>query len=126
MIKAIYEPRKRIVIHEYSQYDSVEAFVRSAFAGAPPGFVGTVQWIEGIAFTFSAMPQTDSVAKELMKGTRHWDHVSFASMPQYVPRLSFTNPDITCIVTDVSVNKVFKPVALLIKRKLMQKSPLKG
>jgi hypothetical protein len=121
MTEVTYEPRKKVIIHEYSHYDSVEALIRCGFAGISPGSNVIVRWVDGIVLSHNAYPMTDSVTRELIEGRLHWDHVAFAPMEQYQESLSFANLPITVTVVDVSVNPVFCDIAKFIKEKLMKK-----
>jgi hypothetical protein len=120
MTEVSYEPRKKVIIHEYSRYDSVEALVRCGFAGAPPGSSIIVRWVDGIVFSHNTYPMTDSITAELIEGILHWDHVSFAPMEKYQASLSFANLPITVTVVDVSVNPVFRDIAKFIRKELMK------
>ena len=120
MTEVSYEPRQKVIIHEYSRYDSVEALVRSGFAGIPPGSSVIVRWVDGVVLSQSPYPMTDSVVKELLEGRLHWDHVSFAPMEEYEASLSFANFPITVTIIDVSNNPVYCEIAKFIKEKLMR------
>ena len=121
MTEVSYEPRKKVIIHEYSYYDSVEALVRCGFAGAPPGSSVIIRWVDGVVLSQNTYPMTDSITAELIEGRLHWDHVSFAPMEEYQASLSFANLAITVTVIDVSVNPVFCDIAKFIKKNLMKK-----
>jgi len=120
MTEVTYEPRKQVIIHEYSRYDSIEALIQGAYANAPPGAnVGPIRWAKGIALIHNAYPMTDTVVKELMEGRLHWDHVSFAPMDEYRPNIHLDESRITATIIDVSVNPVFCVIADFIKEKLL-------
>jgi hypothetical protein len=122
MTEVSYEPRKKVIIHEYSRYDSVEELVRCGFAGAPPGSNAIIRWVDGIVLSHNPYPMTDSITTELIEGRLHWDHVSFAPMEEYQANLSFANLPMTVTVVDVSVNPVFCDIARFIKEKLMKRN----
>ena len=117
-----YVPRRQVVIHEYSSYDDVQSLVRNAFGGAPPGSnVGTLKWVDGVVMLFTAMPLTsESVVKELLEGTLHWDHVSFAAMGEYQPNIHIPEERITCSVVNVSTSPIFRDIAKFIRKTLMR------
>jgi hypothetical protein len=117
-IKVVYEPRKRVVIHEYIKYGNPEEFLRSV-AGPPPlGVTLVAQWTEGVLFTFAPFTQTETVVRELIAGTIHWDHVSFAPMPKYQSKIMADG--IVCNVSDVSSNAVFRAIAKFLKHEFFK------
>jgi len=123
MTEVSYEPRKRVIIHEYSCYDSVEELIRGAFSGAPPGAtVGPVRWVDGVALIPKAYPMTEAIVKELIEGRLHWDHVSFAPMEEYKRNIHVEDMRVTAEVINVSVNPTFRVIAKFIKEKLMRKT----
>lgn len=120
MTEVSYEPRKKVIIHEYSQYNSVEDLIRSAFGGAPSGStVGAIKWVDGIALIQQAYPMTDIVIKELLEGRLHWDHVSFAPMEEYRRNIHVEDVRITATVINVSANPIFRDIAKFIRENFM-------
>ena len=121
MTEVVYEPRKRVIIHEYSYYDSVEDLIIGAFGNAPPGSnIGPLKWVDGIVLTHSALPMTDSVTKEILEGKLHWNHVSFAPMEEYVSNLHLSDSRITVNIINVSANLIFTNIATFLKENLMK------
>lgn len=120
MVDVYYEPRKKVIIHEYIKYDSPEDLAKSQFITAPPGsFVGPLKWAAGIVMNFSALPlNSETVIKELIDGTLHWDHVAFAPMKE--PK-NIRLEDKTCLVIDVSNNPTFLAIAEFIKKEFLDK-----
>jgi len=122
MPEVIYAPRKQVIIHEYSRYDSIENLISGTYGGAPPGAtVGPIKWVDGVALVHSAYPMTtESVVKELLEGRLHWDHVSFAPMEEYKRNLHLEDSNITAQFINVSVNPVFRDIAKFIRENLMR------
>lgn len=121
MIEVEYQPRTKVIIHEYSRYDSLESLVRGAFGGAPPGSsLGPLKWINGIILFHSSFPMTDEIVRELLDGRLHWNHVSFAPLEEY--RQNYHDPDlrITVTIVDVSVNPVFEAIGNFISEQLRE------
>jgi hypothetical protein len=119
-IKVKYEPRKEVIIHEYTKYDSSEDFINTSVVGAPPGTVVTAfRWVDGVLLTFNAMPANEITSKELIEGRLHWDHVSFAPMPEYREQIVTTN-GITVVIRNVSNNPVFDIIAKFIKGEFLK------
>ena len=77
---------------------------------APPLF-----WVDGILLRFSGIAQTETIVKEMLEGTVHWDGVSFALMPDYKRQAVLENNIIIPII-NVSENKSFKEVAKFLKK----------
>ncbi|RLI46800.1 hypothetical protein DRO64_00340 [Candidatus Bathyarchaeota archaeon] len=122
MTEVIYQPRKQIIIHEYSYYDTVEDLIRGTFAGAPPGVTaGPLRWVDGIVLRHTTYPMTDTVVKELIEGRVHWDHVAFAPMEEYRPTIHLEDMQITVKIANVSANPIFQTIAKFIKEELMKK-----
>lgn len=117
-----YEPRKEVIIHEYTRCETVQDLVRSA--GAPLGttvFI-TLRWASGIAMIFSALPMNEITTKEIIEGRLHWDHVSFAPMEKFQPKVHDESSGVTASVVDVSGNATFFAIAEFIKAKLLKPS----
>lgn len=120
MTEVRYEPRKLVIIHEYTKYDSAEDFVNESVRGAPTGSVITaLKWVNGVLLTHSAMAHSETTAKELIEGRLHWDHVSFASMPRYQHQIVTPN-GVTVIIRDVGGNPVFGAIAEFIKKEFLK------
>ena len=121
MPEVVYEPRKKVILHEYTKYDTVENFIRTAYGNAPPGSnVGPLKWVEGIVLTQNSYPMTDMVVKELIEGRLHWDHVSFAPMDEYKPTIHLTDTRITATIINVSYNAVFRSIGKFIRENLLE------
>ena len=118
--KVRYEPRKEVIIHEYTKYNSSEDLINSIVIGAPPGAVVTaLKWVNGVLLFFNAMPINEVISKELIEGRLHWNHVSFAPMPQYEARIAASN-GVTVVINDVSNNPVFEAIAEYMKESFLR------
>lgn len=121
MIEIKYEPRKKVIIHEYAKYDSSEDLVEASVKGLPLGTViAVLSWVDGVLLSFTASPINQIITKELLHGRLHWDHVSFAAMPEYRDQIMTAN-GITVSVMDVSNNPVFRAIAKFIKARFLTK-----
>jgi hypothetical protein len=115
-----YQPRKKVIIHEYSHYDNVEELLRNSFVSAPPGAeVGPLKWVDGIVLVNTTYPMRDTVIKELIEGRLHWDHVSFAVMPEYLPNIHLNDPRITANLINVTSNPTFRIIAEFIRENFL-------
>jgi hypothetical protein len=121
-IEVRYEPRKEIIIHEYTKYDSYQELIDASVKGLPAGSVLTaLRWVGGVLLAFSAMPINTVTTQELIEGRLHWDHVSFASMPEYQEQV-ITNAGVTVVMGNVSGNSVFAEIAKFLRKEFLQKS----
>ena len=112
-IKVTYEQPKQIIIHGIFKADNPEHLVHTSFVGSQPGAKLILRWADGIVFNITSYAQTESITKEMIAGTIHWSHVSFAQMPTFQPQI--TSNQITCIVVDVTKNDAFKVLARFLK-----------
>jgi hypothetical protein len=121
MIEVEYQPRTRVIIHEYSRYESLELLIRGVFGGAPPGSnIGTLKWVNGVVLFHNAFPMTDEIVRELLEGRLHWNHVSFAPLNEF--RQNHHDPDlrITVTIVDVSNNPVFEAIGRFIRERFIE------
>jgi len=114
-----YEPRKEVIIHEYTPYDSAEDLINASATSIPPGSFLTVRWVNGVLLSFSALPINEVTTKELIEGRLHWDHVSFAPMPEYRDQI-IAGAGVTFRIRDVSNNPVFAAIADFIKKEFLK------
>ncbi len=111
MVKITYQPWEEIVIHETVEYPLAALLEMQSF-GAPPGSMGrSLMWANGIAFAYAAMPVSDDVAAEQLKGRMHWASVVFATMPAYESVILLEETSIRVPVVDVSGNPTLYAVA---------------
>ena len=68
-------------------------------------------WANGVAFTYAAMPASDDVVAEQLKGRMHWASVVFAPMPSYESAVLIQEMNIRIPITDVSGNPTLYAVA---------------
>ena len=111
-----YEPRKEIIIHEYTKYDSPEEFIDSLVRGIPAGSTVTTRWVAGVLLSFNAFPNDPVITRENLEGRVHWNHASFSLMPEYKEQI-ITKSGVTVVIGDVSKNSSFQAVAEFIKEK---------
>jgi len=111
MVKITYQPWEEIVIHEAVEY-SLAALLEMQSFGVPPGSLGrSLMWANGVAFTYAAMPASDDVVAEQLKGRMHWASVVFAPMPSYESAVLIQEMNIRIPITDVSGNPTLYAVA---------------
>jgi hypothetical protein len=111
MVKISYQPWEEVVIHEVVEYPLAALLEMQSF-GAPPGSMGrSLMWANGIAFAYAALPVSDDVVAEQLKGRMHWASVVFASMPAYEKAVLLQGTDIQVPVVDVGGNPTLYAVA---------------
>jgi len=114
-----YEPRKEVIIHETSTFETAQEFVEFLTQGLRGNFP-PVHWVDGILLTFSALPYTDTVSKEIIQGRLHWDHLSFAPLPEYQSTITTSDNAASLTILNVSSNDTFRSVAKYIHEKLLK------
>jgi len=111
MVKITYQPWEEIVIHEVVEYPLAALLEMQSF-GVPPGSMGrTLMWANGIAFAYVAMPASDDVVAEHLKGRMHWASVVFARMPAYESAVLLQAMNTRIPVADVSGNPTLYAIA---------------
>lgn len=111
MVKITYQPWEEIIIHEAVQY-SMPALLEMQSFGAPPGSLGrSLMWANGVAFTYAAMPASDDVVADQLKGKMHWASVVFALMPAYENAVLLQDTNVRIPIADVSGNPTLYAVA---------------
>ena len=120
MTEVEYQPRKKVIIHEYSRYNNVDELIRNAFGNAPSGSsLGPIKWVDGVVMINSSYPLRDTIIQELLEGRLHWDHVSFAPMEKYENTIHIQDLRLTVSITNVTSNPIFRLISKFIKETLM-------
>jgi len=115
-----YIPRKEVIIHEYTKYNSSDDFINALTKGAPAGsIVNVLKWVDGVLLSFRPLPMNEVIIKALIAGTLYWDHVSFAPMPEYQDQI-ITQNGVTVVINNVSGNPVFVAIAEFIKKEFLK------
>lgn len=122
VIQVRHEPRKQVIIHEISIYDNYLELAKAWNLAWQPGMLpNPIKWVNGVAFMFlSVAPLGDFMSKEIVAGRLHWDHVSIASMPQFMENIDVGN-GLVIPVVDVGHNEVFVAVGKFLRNKLQKK-----
>ncbi len=108
------EPWKKLVIHEVIEYQFEDWVKQIAFSTRTSGGgIPTMQWTDGIVFTPANLPTTNATVEEQLKGILHWSSVSFAIKDTFEKQIVHENATINLV--DVSVNEIFKKLALELK-----------
>jgi len=116
MVEIIYEPWKKIVIHELIRYD-LQMLIHLSGLGIQSGQLGRpISWANGIAFHHRPMPPTDEVIKEQIAGKIHWSSLSFAFMPKHKPMVEIPDGKIRIPILNLNDNEIFRDMAEWIKK----------
>lgn len=109
------EPWKKLVIHEVIEYKFDDWVKQIAFSTrSSGGAIPTMQWTNGIVFSPANFPTTNVTVEEQLKGILHWSSVSFAIKEKFEKQIVIENATINLV--DVSVNEIFKELALNLKK----------
>jgi len=113
-LEIIIEPWKRLVVHEIIEY-RFDDFVQMVASQnrAMGGGIPTVNWANGIVFSMGALPDTESVIQEKLKGILHWGSVIFAIKERFEKQIIREN--VTINFNDVGVNEIFAKLAETLK-----------
>ena len=120
-MEIIVDPWKRLVIHEIIEHrfdDFVQMIAsqnRSIGGGIP-----TISWANGIVFQWGALPDTESIIQEKLKGILHWGSVIFAIRERFEKQIIREN--VTINFNDVGVNEIFAKLAETLKTQSKFKS----
>ena len=110
------EPWKKLVIHEIIEYDFEDWVKQIAFSTrSSGGGIPTMQWANGVVFSPSNFPTTNSTIEEQLKGILHWSSVSFAIKEKFEHQIVKENATINLV--DVSVNEIFQELAYNLKER---------
>ncbi len=108
------EPWKKLVIHEVIEYRFEDWVRQIAFSTRTSGgAIPTMQWTDGIVFSPANFPTTNATVEEQLKGVLHWSSVSFAVKERFEKQIVAENATINLV--DVSVNEIFKRLAVELK-----------
>ena len=111
MVRITYQPWEEIIIHEAVEYP-LAALLEMQSLGVPPGSLGrSLMWANGVAFAYGAMPVSDDVIAEQLKGKMHWSSVIYAMMPTHESAAMLQEMNVRIPVADVSGNPTLYAVA---------------
>ena len=115
MVKVVYQPWEKIVIHEIVKY-ALDALVKLQSLGVEPGGLGEpLLWAEGIVFSSSTMLETKDVIKEKLEGVAHWSSVEWALMPEFKEVIIIKETNVKVPILNVSAHPIYKTVSKWLK-----------
>lgn len=119
------EPWKKLIIHEVIEYKFDDWVKQIAFSTrSSGGGIPTMQWTNGIVFSPANFPTTNATVEEQLKGILHWSSVSFAIKEKFEKQIVKENATINLV--DVSVNEIFKELAISLKSQSKFTNPESG
>ncbi len=111
MVEVVYQPWKKIVIHEVVEY-ALNDLVKLQSLGVEPGGLGDfLLWADGIAFSSSTMLETKDVVKEKLEGIIHWSSVEWARMPEFKEVILIKETNVKVFVINVSGHPIYRAVS---------------
>ncbi|MGC8506465.1 MAG: hypothetical protein ACP5NK_07165 [Thermoplasmata archaeon] len=118
---------KKLVIHNYTQYETIYQLIESEFVGLEGvkdedenEIQGVLRWTKGVVMLASPVPvQNDTIIKEMMDGNVHWGYLAFAPMKDY--QRIITTEFGRFLVLDSSKSKLMKDLASIIANKFLSK-----
>lgn len=85
----IYEPFKKIVIHEIIELPFEELISEVLMQARALGgtAIPSINWCEGIAFVAQPFPLTEDTVREMLNGTVHYAGVLFSRKEKFEPEV---------------------------------------
>ena len=115
MVEVVYQPWKKIVIHEIIKY-ALDDLVKLQSLGVEPGGLGDpLLWVGGIVFSSSTMLETKDVIKEKLEGAVHWSSVEWALMPEFKEVIIIKETNVKVPIINVSAHPIYKTVSKWLK-----------
>ncbi len=115
MVEVVYEPWKKIVIHEIVKY-ALDDLVKLQSLGVEPSGLGDpLLWVGGIVFSSSTMFETKDVVKEKLEGVVHWSSVEWALMPEFKEVIIIKETNVKVPIINVSAHPIYKTVSKWLK-----------
>jgi len=116
MVEVVYEPWKKIVIHEIVKY-VLDDLVKLQSLGVEPGGLGDpLLWVGGIVFSSSTMLETKDVIKEKLEGAVHWSSVEWALMPEFKEVIIIKETNVKVPIINVTAHPIYKTVSKWLKK----------
>ena len=85
----IYEPYKKIVIHEIIElpFDELVSEVIMQARALGGTAIPTINWCDGIAFIVQPFPLTEDIVKEMLNGNIHYAGIIFSRKEEFQPEI---------------------------------------
>jgi len=115
MVKVVYQPWEKIVIHEIVKYALDDLVKLQSLGVEPGGLADPLLWAGGIVFSSSTMLDTKDVIKEKLEGVVHWSSVEWALMPEFKEVIIIKETNVKIPVINVSTHSIYKTVSKWLK-----------
>jgi len=115
MVEVVYQPWKKIVIHEIVKYTLDDLVKLQSLGVEPGGLADALLWAGGIVFSSSTMFETKDVIKEKLEGVVHWSSVEWALMPEYKEVIIIKETNVKIPIINVSAHPIYTAVSEWLK-----------
>lgn len=115
MVEVVYQPWKKIVIHEIVKYALDDLVKLQSLGVEPGGLADPLLWVEGIVFSSSTMLETKDVIKEKLEGVVHWASVEWALMPEFKGVIIIKETNVKVPIINVGAHPIYKAVSKWLK-----------
>jgi hypothetical protein len=115
MVKVVYQPWEKIVIHEIVKYALDDLVKLQSLGVEPGGLADPLLWAGGIVFSSSTMVDTKDVIREKLEGVVHWSSVEWALMPEFKEVIIIKETNVKIPVINVSTHSIYKTVSKWLK-----------
>lgn len=127
MTKITYRPFSEIIVHEIIENKPDELFggiMRQNLATGNAGFIPSVSWIDGVAFSIGVFPDTEEVVRDKLNGIIHYASIRYALFPEYRSEASVRVDNMTYNVRlqKIDSNETLTQLAKYLKNKDYQKA----
>jgi hypothetical protein len=117
MVEVVYQPWKKIVIHEIVKYALNDLVKLQSLGVEPGGLADPLLWVGGIVFSSSTMFETKDVVKEKLEGVVHWASVEWAVMPAFKEMIIIKETNVKVPIINVSAHPIYKTVSKWLKER---------
>lgn len=122
LVKITYRPWQELVVHEILEYEPQELFsiiVKQGLATGAVGITPSMNWADGVVFTFAPFPDTEDVIRDKLKGIVHYAVVQFAALPDYRSEVTvnLAGTQHSVRLQKVEVNPIFSEIAKFLKER---------
>jgi len=118
LVEIEYLPYQKIIVHEARRADIADllAFVASQIEAQKAGGIGTINWVDGVAFVIAEFLPSPETISESLKGRVHYAAVTFSETSfQSEKKVTLNNRDYTIRLMKGENNPNFVALAKFLK-----------
>jgi hypothetical protein len=115
MVEVVYQPWKKIVVHEIVKYDIDELVKLQSLGVEPGGLAEPLLWADDVVFSRVMMFDTEDIIKEKLEGVIHWSSVEWAPMPEFKEVIIIKETNVKIPIINVSNHPIYKTVSNWLK-----------